>query len=65
MSNPSDHSRMSPADRWAEQRMRDRRNLELAALVAWQAYAYETGTDADRRDMRVDWGLLLARRQSL
>ena len=56
MSNPFE--RLSPADRWADQQERDRLIAETAAIVAWQTYRYESGTDADRRAMRIGWGLL-------
>jgi hypothetical protein len=58
MTDPLSQSRMSPADRWAEQQMRDRLLLETAAVVAWQTYEYETTDYRGRRAMRWGWALV-------
>jgi hypothetical protein len=50
-------SRMSPADRWAEQQMRDRLLLETAAVLTWQAFEYETTDYRGRRAMRWGWAI--------
>jgi hypothetical protein len=58
MSNLSDQLRMSPADQWAEQQIRDRQRAETAAIIAANVYFYETGTYEDRVRMRKGWAIL-------